>query len=983
MGAMGTIAGYLGRRLVRSLARLYYPRIEIEHAERIPSTGPVLLAANHPNSMLDPILIGIAARRPMRFLAKAPLFKIPLVGALLRALGMLPAYRESDDPSQVGKNVDTLGAGAELLAQGFALGIFPEGKTHDLQRVELVRSGAARIAMQALERGAGELRVVPLGINYECKDRFRSAVWIRVGEPIVAATWLQEHGNDPRHAMRRMTAEIDRQLKELAVHLNEDKWEPFLADLEILMPAPPEAAQMPAAPLRQRKRIADAMNYFLAANRPRAEAVAEEITRYRANLFEAGLTPQSPILMRRGFPLFMKMAGQLLWLAVCFLPALVGTLYHLLPFFTVRLSAARLQTPGRTTISFARLGLGIPVYLLWYALVGWVLVQRLSFNTWLVWAWSALMPFAGLLALGYWRRARDLGLPWWRQFVFFFRRDKLEELRNDQFLLRIQLKELGDEYARSYPPLRAQPVLSVAGRGRRRLLGWSLAAGALLVLVFGISRFLEPPIPELAQPGPDLRQVSSERLAAPLEADEKALSHLLSGLEDLEARARTIRDEFATGKRSYYNQSDNDALRPLLLSYMNQRTALLRLIWKYQNYRDVKDERLRLRVFLACYGSAVVLYEASLKFITQFNRSEETVKKLNEAEPLWDVPSGVYDMLRRSLARSSHQRLLEEARKEYLSQRALFEEYGLWEGAPYAGFHAAIQRAHGTIADLGPSFWREKVSLALQDTKDLGAGIAYRAQSVLASWIGDTKLREPREGQTLIGSAQLAELRKMLRPGDILLERRNWFLSNAFLPGYWPHAALYVGRPEELQALGIDQDPRVQKHWKKFAADDEHGHAHVIVEALSEGVVCATLEHSIGGGDSVAVLRPRLPPARIREAIGRGFSHVGKCYDFEFDFFSTDKIVCTELVFRAYGGRIEDGDIRFDLVDVMGRKTLPAIEIVRKFANERGKPDAQMELIAFLDGDEKTGTCPFCDEAAFVHTLQRPGMTWLQGFVKP
>jgi hypothetical protein len=148
----------------------------------------------------------------------------------------------------------------------------------------------------------------------------------------------------------------------------------------------------------------------------------------------------------------------------------------------------------------------------------------------------------------------------------------------------------------------------------------------------------------------------------------------------------------------------------------------------------------------------------------------------------------------------------------------------------------------------------------------------------------------------------------------------------------------------------------------------------VIVEALSEGVVCASMEHSIGGGDAVAVLRPRLPPEKIKEAIARGFSHMGKDYDFEFDFFSTDKIVCTELVFRAY-----DGDIQFTLVDVMGRKTLPAIEIVRKHATERGSPRQQLDFIAFLDGDEATGSASFRDEDAFIGTLKRPGLDWLQG----
>jgi 1-acyl-sn-glycerol-3-phosphate acyltransferase len=83
----------LVRAAVRRLVRIYYPKIEISQRERIPSSGPVLLVANHANSLIDPVILGIAASRPVHFLAKAPLFEIPVFGTALRALGMVPAYQ--------------------------------------------------------------------------------------------------------------------------------------------------------------------------------------------------------------------------------------------------------------------------------------------------------------------------------------------------------------------------------------------------------------------------------------------------------------------------------------------------------------------------------------------------------------------------------------------------------------------------------------------------------------------------------------------------------------------------------------------------------------------------------------------------------------------------------------------------------------------------------------------------------------------------
>ena len=134
-----------------------------------------------------------------------------------------------------------------------------------------------------------------------------------------------------------------------------------------------------------------------------------------------------------------------------------------------------------------------------------------------------------------------------------------------------------------------------------------------------------------------------------------------------------------------------------------------------------------------------------------------------------------------------------------------------------------------------------------------------------------------------------------------------------------------------------------------------------------------TLEHCIGIADSAAVLRPRIPSEHLPEVIAQAFSHLGKPYDFEFDFFSTDKLVCTELVYRCCGA-----DVNFPLVEVLGRKTLPPTEIVRKFSTERGKQNADLQFVAFLDGEESQGKAKWSDEEEFARSVNRPSLTWLQ-----
>ena len=134
-----------------------------------------------------------------------------------------------------------------------------------------------------------------------------------------------------------------------------------------------------------------------------------------------------------------------------------------------------------------------------------------------------------------------------------------------------------------------------------------------------------------------------------------------------------------------------------------------------------------------------------------------------------------------------------------------------------------------------------------------------------------------------------------LRPGDIVLQRREWYLGNAFLPGFWSHAALYVGRIEDLRRMGIADHPTVQAHLSAYLVPTLGGADRTLIETVSEGVIFSSLFESLHA-DHVVVLRPRLSEDQIARAIVKAFKYHGRPYDFEFDLATADKLVCTELV---------------------------------------------------------------------------------------
>ena len=159
----------------------------------------------------------------------------------------------------------------------------------------------------------------------------------------------------------------------------------------------------------------------------------------------------------------------------------------------------------------------------------------------------------------------------------------------------------------------------------------------------------------------------------------------------------------------------------------------------------------------------------------------------------------------------------------------------------------------------------------------------------------------------------IAAHRASLQPGDVVLERRNGKMSNTGIPGFWTHVALHTGTAEELDAffagLPILAGQSPLEHLQAVLPDahraltsrDEAGHAHALIEALEPGIIFTSCEYSLNA-DYVGVIRPRLSKEDLFQALLRAFNHLGKPYDFNFDFATDDKLVCSELVYKALVG---------------------------------------------------------------------------------
>ena len=458
-----------------------------------------------------------------------------------------------------------------------------------------------------------------------------------------------------------------------------------------------------------------------------------------------------------------------------------------------------------------------------------------------------------------------------------------------------------------------------------------------------------------------------EQVDAMVRADLDRLKTVVAGLDGLEGKVAALQAELAAKRkaegRDYYRPEEEDRIRWAFVTYLSYRAALLRLIATYAGFEAVRDQpEIQARCFTVGYAAAATAFERALQLVTQYAEDRPARKKLNEAEPLWGLQAGMFDRIYESVTDDANLRKYQEMTAFYELRKMEWSLGTIWPSQDFEWLDDRIRRGRDFVEAHPVSKSKAWLKGLVKRLKEDTYKPVYTAQTVLSSWIGDTRIARD---EPLISLKQLDAAASQMRPGDLILERRNWFLSNAFLPGFWPHGALYVGTADDLKRLGIADQPELRRRWAEYTRPGEHGKAKTILESVSEGVIFNTLEHSLHA-DHVAVLRPQLSDEQIGQAIVKAFSHQGKPYDFEFDFFTSDKLVCTELLYRSY-----EGLLHFDLVRVMGRDTLPAIEIVKKLDRERRKEKPELKFVLFLDGVPSEGAARLATEDDLVSSLER------------
>ncbi len=399
---------------VRAIGRFwlwfFFKSVEVRYPEHVPVRGPVLLCINHPNNLIDSLLVGAVLARKVHYLATAALFRNPLLARFLKACGAIPVYRRQDDPDKMDRNAETFSACFEALGQGRLIGIYPEGTTHTEARVQRIKTGAARIALEyetrRLASGQGApLALIPVGLTFEARKSFGGRVRVSFGDPVPVTPYLTAYGDDQLKAIDALTTTIQWGMEAEILHFERLDRTELIRAIEGLYRSDlvRELQEERGLSLKQidlfrlSGAIADAVAHFEAREPERVERIWQQVQHYRAMLAAYQMRDQAvrarlerPAVRHRlrysseaslGLPLFAY-----------------GALVNGLPYFVPRWLAHR-TAHKETDYATTRLLASIVAFPLFWGVETWI-VWRLAGTAWAL-AFAASLPLSGLVAYRY------------------------------------------------------------------------------------------------------------------------------------------------------------------------------------------------------------------------------------------------------------------------------------------------------------------------------------------------------------------------------------------------------------------------------------------------------------------------------------------------------------------------------------------------------------------------------------------------------
>lgn len=312
------------RTLARVIIRTFFREVVLEGHDRLPEAGPVIFTPNHPNGLIDPLfLFFLSSSFRIRFVAKEPLFRYPLLGSILRSIGAIPVVRRMDTEGEIDYTA-FFAACVDSLASGDSIAIFPEGASLPQAYLAPLKTGPARLFFMTQTRGVTP-SIVPIGLNYDRAKIFRSDVYVSIGSPLITSKYAEQYARQPSAAIRGLTEEIGRGLQENLVQAESFRDKELMILLERLISETEDDATHRSRFARL-KAFENGLQKLRNAYPAQIDRIRKWLERYRR--LKKEFAPADPEDHHSGIS-----PGHLIFGLLGLIPAFLGWLFNLLPYY--------------------------------------------------------------------------------------------------------------------------------------------------------------------------------------------------------------------------------------------------------------------------------------------------------------------------------------------------------------------------------------------------------------------------------------------------------------------------------------------------------------------------------------------------------------------------------------------------------------------------------------------------------------------------
>lgn len=404
---------YILKPLVKLSILIFFRKIHVRGLENLKPGEPVLVAANHTNAFLDPMVFLIFLSQPVYTLARGDVFKKPIFNWILNRMKIYPIYRLQEGADNLHKNAKTFQICNKLFKQKNTVMIFPEGVCIQQRRLCKLKKGAAKMVFGAEEDFNYQLglKVVPVGINYSSPSKFGGTLFVNIGRPIEVSKYLESYKTDKARTVNKLTEHLETKMRRLIVDIDQVENHHFISQVEQLYNSElTREHKKQNHSLRKgfvaSRHIVKAAKDLQANDSFKYEELKQKVNEYfkligNNKLSEKHMKPEYQKKAKTGIIL-----SRIILLALTFPIHLAGVLINYVPFKLPHYLTKKI-VKNIEFFSSVNIGFGMFIFLVYYLFCGlavYCIFDDYRFGL----AFFVIAPLSGLFSLNWWKLFREL-----------------------------------------------------------------------------------------------------------------------------------------------------------------------------------------------------------------------------------------------------------------------------------------------------------------------------------------------------------------------------------------------------------------------------------------------------------------------------------------------------------------------------------------------------------------------------------------------